>query len=165
LYGAVRGGHDVAATYDAAIADTSFAPITVEYELGCDAGSAFGVYTGRIGDWWDARYTARPDTLKGVTIEPRIGGRVFATHGDLGEHDWGEVTVWEPGRRLVHTFTLAQDVRHPSEVAVEFVPGEDGSKLRFAHGGWTEANVAARAKFGDWTVILDRFVRLAGSGA
>jgi hypothetical protein len=103
-----------------------------------------------------------------VAIEPRVGGRVYATHGDVGEHDWGEVVVWEPGRRLVHTFSLAQDPQHPSEVAVDFVPGGEGGEtggctVRFAHGGWTDANASARAKFGAWPVMLDRFAALAES--
>jgi hypothetical protein len=65
--------------------------------------------------------------------------------------------------------TLAQDPRYASEVAVEFVPGEGEGEpasdctLRFAHGGWTDANVAARKKFGDWRVMLDRFAALAES--
>ena len=95
----------------------------------------------------------------------RVGGRVYASHGDDGVHDWGEVTVWEPGSRLVHTFTLAQDAAHPSEVAVEFVAGADGgSAVRFAHGGWNDANVESLKKFGDWPVMLDRFAALADSG-
>ena len=99
-----------------------------------------------------------------MTIEPGVGGRVYSTHSDIGEDDWGEVTVWEPGHRLVHTFTLAQDPEHPSEVAAEFVPSDEGCTVRFAHGGWTEANVAARKKFSDWPVMLDRFAALADSG-
>jgi uncharacterized protein YndB with AHSA1/START domain len=100
--------------------------------------------------------------LDGVTIEPRVGGRVFATHRDVGVHDWGEVTTWEPGRRLVHTFTLAQDPLHPSEVEVEFVPGDAvSSTVRLSHGGWTAANAAVREKFGDWPVLLARFAALA----
>jgi uncharacterized protein YndB with AHSA1/START domain len=151
------------------VSDEKTAPIAHEYSLRCGADSAFAVYTERIGEWWDPRYTANAETLRTVTIEPKVGGRVYAVHGDLGEDDWGEVTVWEPGRRLVHTFSLAQDPRHPSEVAVEFVSGGSsgsaagGSTLRFAHGGWTEANVAAREKFGDWQVMLDRFAALADS--
>jgi hypothetical protein len=35
--------------------------------------------------------------------------------------------------------------------------------VRFAHGGWTEANVEARKKFGDWHVMLDRFAALSDS--
>jgi hypothetical protein len=71
------------------------------------------------------------------------------------------VTVWEPGRRLVHTFTLAQDPAHPSEVAVEFLPAGEGCTVRFAHGGWNEGNAAVREKFGDWDMLLDRFAALA----
>lgn len=87
---------------------------------------------------------------------------MYETHSDVGEHDWGAVVVWEPGRRLVHTFTLAHDPRHPSEVAVEFVAGAEGGRtVRFAHGGWTDANVDARAKFGDWPLMPERFAALA----
>ena len=93
------------------------------------------LYTGRIGEWWDPRYTANAETFEGVTIEPRVGGRVFATHGDSGRGDWGEVLVWEPGRRLVYTSTLAQSPEHPSEIAVDFEPDGPGCLVEFAHGG------------------------------
>jgi hypothetical protein len=129
--------------------------------LRCSAEQAFDVYTGRIGDWWDPRYTANAETLEAVTIEPRPGGRLFATHGDIGIDDWGEVTVWDPGRRLVHTFTLAQDPAHPSEVSVEYLPAGDGCTIRFAHGGWNEGNAAVREKFSDWSLLLERFAALS----
>jgi uncharacterized protein YndB with AHSA1/START domain len=122
---------------------------------------AFQVYTGRIGEWWDPNYSANPASLRAVTIEPRVGGRIFATHEGLGEHDWGEVTAWKPEHRLVHTFTLAQDPDAPSEVSVEFLDRTGGCSLRFAHGGWTEANRGDRAKFNDWPLLLDRFAQLA----
>jgi len=139
----------------------SLEPIAHEYVLPRPAEDAFETYFRRIGEWWDPRYTANAETLESVTIEPRVGGRVYATHTDIGEDEWGAVTVWEPGRRLVHTFTLAQDPAYPSEVEVEFAPGDgDGCTMRFAHGGWTEANAAARPKFGDWRVMLDRFAAL-----
>jgi hypothetical protein len=149
------------------VLEESISPITHEYSLRCSPDEAFAAYTGGIGDWWDPRYTANAESLQGVTIEPRVGGRVYATHSDIGEDDWGVVTVWEPGRRLLHTFTLAQDPQQPSEVAVEFVRPESpadsipGCTMRFEHGGWTEANAAARKKFGDWRVMLDRFVAFA----
>src|SRR6187402_345665 len=97
--------------------DPDTTPITFEYRLACSAGEAFATYTGRIGDWWHPHYTANPDTLQEVTIDPQVGGRVYATHSDFGVDDWGEVKVWEPGRRLVHTFTLAQDPQYPTEVS------------------------------------------------
>jgi Activator of Hsp90 ATPase homolog 1-like protein len=139
-------------------------PIWQERSLQCSAEQAFAVYTGRIADWWDPRYTANADTLKAVTIEPGVGGRVYEEHNDGGRIDWGEVTVWEPGWRLVHTFALAQDPRYPSEVSVEFEPAESGCVMRFAHGGWTPENVAVREKFGDWPLLLNRFAALAERG-
>jgi hypothetical protein len=144
---------------------SDLSPLTHERSLSCDPEHAFATYVGRISEWWDPRYTANADTLQAVTIEPRVGGRVYATHSDLGEHDWGEVTVWEPGRRLAHSFTLAQDPEHPSEVAVEFVDNPGGSTVRFAHGGWIEASVKDREKFGDWPIMLDRFAALADADA
>jgi hypothetical protein len=134
--------------------------ITHEYDLTCAPELAFETYTARIGEWWDPRYTANAETLEAIVIEPRVGGRVYAVHSDSGQDDWGEVTRWEPGRRLAHTFTLAQDPTFPSEVSVEFVGTRNGCTMRFAHGGWNDANAAARAKFGDWGVILERFVAL-----
>jgi hypothetical protein len=137
------------------------AALAHEVALRCDAAQAFATYVDRIGEWWHPDYTANAETLEAVTIEPRRGGRVYATHRDLGEHDWGTVTSWETGRRLAHTFTLAQDAAYPSEVAVEFYPrAEGGCSVRLEHGGWTAENVAARAKFGDWPVMLERFAAL-----
>jgi hypothetical protein len=137
-------------------------PIVHLYHLRCAAEPAFEAYTTGIGRWWDPQYTADPATLETVTIEPRVGGRVYASHADLGEHDWGEVTVWEPGRRIEHTFHLAQDPSHPTTVSARFAPtGTPGCTFRFSHGGWSDANAAARPRFADWPGILARFVALA----
>jgi hypothetical protein len=140
---------------------SDLSPISFEHKLACSPKQAFETYTGRIGEWWDGRYTANADTFETVTIEPRVGGRVWESHQGGAEYDWGEVTVWEPGRRLVHSFALAQDPANPSEVAVEFGQDGNGTVVAFEHRGWTEANVADRRKFGDWPVLLDRFAALA----
>ena len=139
---------------------TDLSPIAYEYRLARTPERAFETYSKRIGEWWDPRYTASAATFERVIIEPGEGGRVYESHGDGRTYEWGAVTAWEPGRRLVHSFALAQDPAKPSEVAVEFVPDGDGCLVRFAHGGWTEANVADRNKFGDWPVMLDRFAAL-----
>ncbi len=142
---------------------TSLEPITHGYVLRSDPAHALATYTTQIGRWWDPRYTANPDTLESVTIEPWVGGRVYATHSDLGQHDWGRVTIWEPGRRVTHTLTLAQDPDDPSEVAALSAPGEQGAgcAFRLEHGGWRRSNVSARQRFGDRPVLLERFLSLA----
>jgi uncharacterized protein YndB with AHSA1/START domain len=139
-------------------------PIKFEYEVDCAADDAFATYTERIGEWWDPRYTANADTFESVTISPRVGGRIVERHSDGREVDWGEVREWEPGRRLVHTFALAQDPARPSEVRADFEPqGEARCTVRFAHGGWSEANAEHRKKFGDWPVLLGRFQDLCSA--
>jgi hypothetical protein len=77
-----------------AVVDTD--PVIHTYTLGCGVEEAFDAYTRRIGEWWHPTYTADPDTLETVVIEPRRGGRVFARHAGEGELEWGEVTEWDP---------------------------------------------------------------------
>jgi hypothetical protein len=38
---------------------------------------------------------------------------------------------------------------------------EGHTRLRFSHGGWNAGNVAGRARFSEWPIILDRFVAWA----
>ncbi len=61
---------------------------------------SFEVWTDRIDQWWPADHTAsgEPDTT--VILEPRPGGRIFERTTSGVEHDWGEVTIWEPPARL-----------------------------------------------------------------
>lgn len=140
-------------------------PIVHEYALACSPGHAFDVYVDRIGEWWHPDYSANPATLQTVTIEAHVGGRVVARHSVEGELTWGEVTAWEPGRRLAHTFTLAQPQDRPSAVTVRFEPAASGCLVRFEHGGWDEGNASVRDKFSDWPVMLDRFAVLTGTDA
>lgn len=139
--------------------------IAHRYDLRCSPEHAFDVYVNRIGEWWHPDYTADPQAMESVTIEPRVGGRVYATYRDAGDETWGRVTAYEPPGRLVHTSTLAQTPDHPSEITVRFAPAEGGCKVDFAHGGWNEGNASYRGKFSDWRLILDRFARLANEAS
>ncbi|MGW0230605.1 SRPBCC domain-containing protein [Actinopolymorpha singaporensis] len=136
-------------------------PIVHEYVLRCGPERAFEVYTGDLAAWWHPSYTMNAETLTGVTMEPQVGGRVFESHRDGEEYDWGRVTVWEPGHRLAYTSTLAQPSGHPSEITVDFTPHDGGCRMRFQHGGWNADNAAERSKFTEWPNILDRFAALA----
>src|SRR5829696_4860489 len=129
-------------------------PIAYRYAVRCTPETAFDVYVDRIGEWWHPDYSSNPATLRTVTIEHGVGGRVYSTHDDLGELDWGRVTVWEPGHRLVHTSTLAQTREHPSEISVRFESSERGCAVLFEHGGWNDGNGPDRARFSQWPVML-----------
>ena len=131
-------------------------PVEHQVRVAVSPADAFQGYVERIGEWWHPRYSRDGATLRSVTIEPFVGGRVYATDA-TGEDDWGVVRVCEPGRLLVHSFWLAQDPDHPSEVSVEFVADPAGTQVNFSHGGWNEGNAAVRSKFGDWSVMLERY--------
>jgi hypothetical protein len=131
-------------------------PIVHERVVACHATEAFAAYVD-IGTWWPPTYTANADTLETVVLDPYVGGRIGAVHTDLGRHDWGEVTAWDPGHRVAHSFTLAQDPEQPSHVEVTFDDREHGGcRVRHVHGGWTAATAEVRARFGDWPTLLDR---------
>jgi hypothetical protein len=141
------------------------APIELEYELDCTMEEAFDAFARRIDEWWHAAYA--PEGLERVEIEGVVGGRAAMHLADGTTYRWGTVTVWKPPREYAQTFALAQDPEHPSTLAVRIEPTmangrrHSGSRVHFAHGGWTAANVAGRARFTEWSILLDRFAAVA----
>lgn len=128
-----------------------------EYTVACKPAHAFAVFTGAIGEWWHEAYA--PPGLTGVTIEPRAGGACVMRIADGSAYRWGTVTTWDPPTRYAQDFTLAQDADHPSRIDVRFEPDDTaGTRMHFSHGGWNAGNVAGRARFSEWPVLLERFV-------
>jgi uncharacterized protein YndB with AHSA1/START domain len=140
----------------------TLSPIVLDYELRVPCERAFECYAGRIGAWWPPQYSRDAATFAGVTIEPFVGGRVYASFRGGEDDDWGRVLAYEPGRHLRHTFTLAQPPDAPSELDVTFeARGAGACTMHFAHGGWNERNAELRGKFREWPILLDRFAALA----
>ena len=137
---------------------TAAGPIEHEYVVACSPEHAFAVFTVSIGEWWHPAYA--PPGLTGVEIEPGIGGACVMRIADGSSYRWGTVTAWEPGH-FGMDFTLAQDPDHPSRIDVWFDAEGDGTRVRFSHGGWTAGNVAGRARFSEWPILVERFVALA----
>ena len=141
------------------------APIELGYELDCTREEAFDAFTRRIDEWWHPAYA--PDGLERVTLDGEVGGVAQMHLADGTTYPWGTVTVWDPPRAYVQTFTLAQDPEHPSTLSVRIESTQSngrrhpGSRLHFAHGGWTPGNVAGRARFTEWSILLDRFAAVA----
>lgn len=133
-------------------------PIELAYDLACTPQHAFDTFV-RIDDWWGPSYA--PEGLVRVEIEPHVGGRVTHHLADGTAYVWGEVLVWDRPSHYAQAFTLAQDPEHPSRLDLWFEPRAGGCRALFAHGGWTAGNVAGRAKFNEWHVLLDRFAAAA----
>ena len=60
-------------------------------------------------------------------MEPEVGGRLFERPADGREFHWGEVRVWEPPERIVHTWLMGTDEEHPTIVDVTFTAGGPGA--------------------------------------
>ncbi|MEP6650378.1 MAG: glyoxalase superfamily protein [Lapillicoccus sp.] len=142
------------------------APIVLSLWVARPPDQAFEVFTARFGEWWP-RDAYSPGPLTDIRVEPRVGGSVTMLPESSDAFVLGEVLVWEPPRHYAQSFTLAQDPAYPSRLDVTFeeAPHVGGTRVRFAHGGWTPANVAGRARFSEWDLLLGRYAALANTVA
>jgi hypothetical protein len=146
--------HDIRHTPQAA------GPIEHTYVVACSPEHAFEVFTSRIGTWWHPAYAE--EDLVDVQVQPYAGGLATMGYADGHTVQWGTVLTWDPPGHYAQSFTLAQDPDHPSRLDLTFADNGDGTTtVEFAHDGWTAGNVAGRARFSEWPVILDRFAAAA----
>lgn len=138
---------------------TAAGPIEHEYVVACSPGHAFNVFTLRIGEWWHPAYA--PPGLTDVVVGTSVGEGCYMRVADGSAYQWGTTTAWER-HHFAMDFTLAQDPDHPSRLDVRFDEAPLGeTTVRFSHAGWTAGNVAGRARFSEWPVLLERFIALA----
>ena len=141
--------------------------LTLDFEVRCDVAHAFEVWTARTSMWWPADHTVSGVPKAEVTIEPRVGGRIFERANET-EHEWGEVTVWDPPRRLGYVWHIGQPRSDATDVLVTFEPTADGGcRVSIVHSGWERLGAAAAARRernrGGWGAVLPRFASAAGA--
>ena len=136
---------------------------------------AFEVFTARIESWWPmASHHIGEADCAAVVIEPGVGGRWYERGTDGTECPWGEVLVWEPGRRVVLRWQLSAqwkfDPALRTEVDVRFTPLDaQTTRVDLEHRGLEAygADAAAmRDAFGSpkgWNGMLDHFAQVAGA--
>ena len=141
-------------------------PIRLTFDVRCRPDHAFEVWTGRISAWWPADHTVSGETDALVVLEPRAGGRIFErTPGGI-EHEWGEVTIWEPPARFGYLWHLRRDRADATEVEIRFVDaGEGTTRVEIEHRGWealgAEAETWRDRNSGGWATLLPWFVAAA----
>jgi uncharacterized protein YndB with AHSA1/START domain len=145
-------------------------PIQLSFEVDCPVDRAFDVWTARIDQWWPKDHTVSAEEDLTVVLEPRSGGRIFERRSGGLEHDWGEVTIWEPPTRLGYTWHLNRDRSDATEVEIRFVPrGDDATVVQIEHRGWerlgTEGEPWRDRNRGGWATLLPHFVAATASSA
>jgi hypothetical protein len=141
-------------------------PIRLAFDVDCPADHAFAVWTGRISQWWPVDHTVSAEAGLVVVLEGRPGGRIFERTRDGIEHDWGEVTVWEPPARLAYLWHIRRDRADATEVEIRFLDrGDSRTRVEIEHRGWenlgAEAETWRDRNHGGWATLLPHFVEAA----
>ncbi len=141
-------------------------PIRLSFDVACPADRAFEVWTARIGQWWPADHTVTGDDALTVVLEARPGGRIFERTSGGVEHDWGEVTIWDPPTRLGYLWHLRRDRSDATEVEIRFIEIDAAlTRIEIEHRGWERLGAEGKAwrdrNYGGWSTLLPHYVALA----
>lgn len=145
-------------------------PLRMSFDVDCPAEHAFTVWTAGIGTWWPADHTMSGESGLTVVMQGGVGGRIYERTRDGVEHDWGEVTVWNPPTRLVYLWHLRRDRSDATEVEITFRATEPGAtRIEIEHRGWERLGGAA-AQWRDqnragWATLLPHFQSAVTAGA
>jgi uncharacterized protein YndB with AHSA1/START domain len=144
-------------------------PLKMSFDVSCSVDHAFAVWTDGISNWWppDHTVTGRDDVE--IVLEGRVGGRIYERTPDGSEHDWGEVTEWDPPRRLVYLWHIGQDRANATTVAIGFqTQGSATTRVEIEHGGWERLGVPGAERRVQnrtgWEGLLPHFVAAAQKG-
>ena len=110
-------------------------PLSFTFDVGCSPEHAFDVWTSRIDSWWPPDHTVHRGVA--VVLQGHLGGRIFERDADGVEHDWGEVTAWEPPSRLAYTWHIGRSAREATDVEIRFLASDEGStRVEINQSGW-----------------------------
>jgi uncharacterized protein YndB with AHSA1/START domain len=137
-------------------------PLRLDVDVACSPEDAFTVWTERFSLWWPADHTVTGDPDL-VVLEPRLGGRIYERGHDGAEHDWGEVTVWQPPERFGYLWHLMRDRSDATDVEITFRASGTGTRVEIEHRGWerlgADASVWRERNRGGWSTLLPHFVQ------
>ena len=98
-----------------------------------------------------------------MVFEPRAGGRIYERGPDGAEHEWGEVTAWEPPRRLAYLWHIYGERAEATDVEVTFAAAAEGTAVRIVHGGFERLGARGeelrRRNRQGWAGLLAHFER------
>jgi len=139
-------------------------PLRLSFEVECPAPHAFRTWTAGIARWWPPSHSVSADPGLAVVLEGRVGGRIFERTPAGVEHDWGQVTVWEPPQRLAYLWHMRRDRADATEVEISFVAvGGGRTRVDIEHRGWERLGALGpdwrAANRNGWAGLLPHFVR------
>ena len=147
------------------------APLRMSFDVACSADHAFTVWTSGIGTWWPPDHT-RTGRAEAVVLQGGVGGRIYERTADGIEHEWGEVTVWQPPARLAYLWYLGRDRADATEVEIRFLArGGRATRVEIEHRGWErlgpDPDTAQRWRDrnqANWQTLLPHFITAITQG-
>lgn len=142
-------------------------PVKKTLTVNASQARAFDVFTAGINAWWPRQHHIGATPPVKFVIEPRLGGRWYATHEGGEETTNGHVLVWEPPSRAVFSWEIsAQWKESPgigSEVEIRFIAeGPKTTRVELLHHkfeamGEEDGTKMRNGVDGGWVGILDLF--------
>ena len=133
--------------------------------LRCTPDRAFILFTEQASAWWPPKLRHTTDPRSEIMMRP--SGRFWEQGVDGDVVELGQVTVWEPPRRLVLDFYPGTDAQHPTEVVVTFAAEAEGTLVVVEHGPTNESvalwDAGAPGYERAWDLVLAAFERAARS--
>ena len=109
-------------------------PVHQDTLVRSDIEHTFDVFVRTIGAWWPRRISAGQEQMADVTLEPRIGGRVYETWHDGTEVGWGTIIEWSPPAGFTINWTATPEA---TEVELTFrALGPALTRVAVEHRGW-----------------------------
>jgi uncharacterized protein YndB with AHSA1/START domain len=144
-------------------------PIELRFAVTCTPEHAFDTWTRRTSLWWPKDHSITAGPALEVVFEPCAGGRIVERTPAGEEHLWGEITSWEPPRRLAYRWHLRQDPADATDVEITFAAAPGGTEVTIVHGGWERLGARAaglrdRNRSG-WSGLLPHFSATCGAAA
>lgn len=137
------------------------APVRRSIEVPLPPAQAFDLFTVGIADWWPYATHFSRGPVKTLVFEARMGGKLKEVCTDGVVETYGEVLAWEPPRRVLIKWMVAQHRVAPTEVEVRFTATREGCRLDLEHRGFDSA--ATRDSYASgWPGVLELFARHAG---
>ena len=145
------------------------APLRFTFDVACPPDHAFTVWTSKLVTWWPRDHTVSGEPEE-IVLEHGPGGRIYERTADGDQHDWGEVLVWEPPRRLSYLWHIGRARATATEVDITFVgDGATRTRVEIVHSGWDElGDAAADRRDGNragWEAVLPHYRAAIGEGA
>lgn len=141
-------------------------PLTYTFDLACSARHAFEVWTSKIDSWWPTNHTYSGEPGTRVVLERHVGGRIYERTPAGDEHEWGEITTWDPPVKFGYLWHLRKQRDDGTDVAISFTEvNDDATRVEIVHTGWERLGADGpdwrTRNIGGWEGVLPHYIAAA----